>query len=124
MRPYSTTAASPGAESPPEQAAFVDQMERIDDHLGARQRNSRGDAALAQSRQDFQFRNAGEAGLGQPNAQLGEEGFVHIAIMRRSKSRVVVGGASHARNREFLILHHNWPPRARARQAEYLRLVS
>ena len=69
----------------------MDGVERVDEHLRAVNRQPGGDAALAKSGDDVGFGDAGEARLGQPGAQLGEESFVHLAIIRRRAPAVLAG---------------------------------
>ena len=50
--------------------------------LSRRVTKSDRDAAVAESGHDVGLGNAGEAGLGQPRRQFGEQGFVHAAIIQ------------------------------------------
>ena len=70
-----------GTKSPAEQATLVDRMKRVDEHLGATDRNPSRNATLAESGHDVGFGGAGKARLGQPCRQCVEGGFVHCAII-------------------------------------------
>ncbi len=93
-----------GPMAPAEQPAFVDRMQRVDEDLGAAQRQTGRDTALAQSRDDFGFGHAGEPRLGQPCRQCGEGGLVHGAIIplfaaRLTRASIEGGRDLHVGNR-------------------------
>src|SRR6516165_6782964 len=62
-----------GVIPPAEEPAFVNRMQRVDKHHGASQRQSGGNATLAEAGHNIGLRSAGQAGLRQPRGQCGKK---------------------------------------------------
>src|SRR6185295_14121673 len=67
--------------APAEQPAFVNRIERVDERMGAAQRNAGRDATVAKHAKDIGLGRAREARLRQPCRQVGKEAFIHARTL-------------------------------------------
>src|SRR5215218_10388078 len=56
---------------PPEHPSLVDWVQCIDEHLGACNRQPRGDSPFAEAAQEVEFRHTGKARLDHPSRSIG-----------------------------------------------------
>src|SRR3954454_6518911 len=66
---------------PPENPSLVDWVQCIDEHLGASNRQPRGDSPFAEAAQEVEFRHTGKARLDHPRRSIGRivPGLAHNA---------------------------------------------
>ena len=72
---------------PAEDAAFMDRMQRVDEHAAARNGYTQGRQLLAEFRDQIGFGHAGEPGFGDPDAQRLELRVVHAVSIARRRAR-------------------------------------
>jgi len=56
---------------PPEHPSLVDRVQRIDEHLGACNRQPRGNSPFAEAAQEVEFGHTGKARLDHPSRRVG-----------------------------------------------------
>ena len=72
---------------PPERPPLVNGVERVDEHEGARERQSAGDGPVAKALDQSGFRPPFEPRLREPGRKLGDFGFGHGAIIKRPERK-------------------------------------